>query len=313
MVADAVGSDSYNLAKAQTDRLAKVPNAIVNGQRDGAWLSGLDTGKKDPSETLEALLPAQQDRNVLLRTIADKLGSPGATFVPKWLARRHPRGNLSLRLERRVVSRPGRRRSSYRSRGPRTPMAKFSSVPAAPPKTAPATVTTLGGDELPCKIRHLYAEQEVAILAEARAFAKQRGVDDPHPEDPLYLMGLMVSTLLRGYVDVDALPDHPEPFFDGGAEQILTTFDQDHIAYLWALQSAFQDTCSGQTRAMTDAEVLGHVHAIATAEPSDPAPFTPLRPLAQRQLLRAMAKLILTLMAVLETSANPRGAAAPGG
>jgi hypothetical protein len=190
-------------------------------------------------------------------------------------------------------------------------MAKLSTIPAAPPKTAPAKVVTLAGVELPCKVRHLYAEQEVAVLAEARAFAKRHGVEDPRPDDPLYLVGLMVATLMRGYVDADSPPERLEPLFDGGAEQVLKNLDQDQIAHLWAVQSAFQDACSGRATAMTDAEVLGHVHTIALADPTDPAPVAPLRPLAQRQLMRGMAKLVLALMAALQQRVEARSGAPP--
>jgi hypothetical protein len=182
---------------------------------------------------------------------------------------------------------------------------KFSEAPVEPPRTAPATIATVGGAEMPCKVRHLMAEQEAAVLVDARAFAKARGAEDPRPDDPLYLFGMMVSTVLRGYVDADAPPDRLEPFFDGGVEQILRHLDQDRIAYLWAVQGAFQDKCSGRAVALTDAEVLARVHAIAASDSTDPGPFADLRPFQQQQLMRAMAKLILSLSAMLRNAAEP--------
>jgi hypothetical protein len=180
---------------------------------------------------------------------------------------------------------------------------KFSQIPIEPPRTAPATIASVGGVEVACRVRHLMADQEAAILQEARAFAKTRGVEDPEPDDPLYLFGMMVSTVLRGYVDTDGAPGALEPFFDGGLDQVLRHLDQDRIAYLWAAHCAFQDACSGRAVKLTDAEVLARVHAIAAADLNDPSPFADLRPFQQQQLLRAMAKLILSLSALLEGSA----------
>jgi hypothetical protein len=187
---------------------------------------------------------------------------------------------------------------------------KFSKAPIEPPRTAPATIATVGGVEVGCSVRHLMADQETAILVDARAFAKARGVEDPKPDDPLYLVGMMVSTVLRGYVDGDAPQGELEPFFDGGVDQVLRHLDQDRIAYLWAAQCAFQDACSGRVVKLTDAEVLARVHGIASADPNDPAPFADLRPFQQHQLMRAMAKLILSLSALLEKAAPSTTSAA---
>lgn len=181
---------------------------------------------------------------------------------------------------------------------------KFSQARVEPPRTAPATIATVTGAEMLCKVRHLMADQEAAVLVDARTFAKARGVEDPRPDDPLYLFGMMVSTVLRGFLDADAPEGEPEPFFDGGVEQILRHLDQDRIAYLWAVQGAFQDKCSGRTVTLTDAEVLARVHAIAAAEPTDPGPFADLRPFQQQQLMRAMARLILSLGGMLQKAAT---------
>jgi hypothetical protein len=186
---------------------------------------------------------------------------------------------------------------------------KFSKAPVDAPRTAPATVATVGGVEVPCRVRHLMADQEAAVLVDARAFAKARGVEDPKPDDPLYLFGMMVSTVLRGYLDADAAPGELDPLFDGGVDQILRHLDQDRIAYLWAAQCAFQDTCSGRTVALTDVEVLARVHTIAAADPTDAGPFTDLRPFQQQQLMRAMAKLILNLSTLLRRATEPAGGA----
>jgi hypothetical protein len=192
---------------------------------------------------------------------------------------------------------------------------KFSKAPIEPPRTASATVATVAGVEVACKVRHLMADQEAAVLVDARAFAKARGVDDPRPDDPLYIFGMMVSTVLRGYVDADAsttMPGQLDPFFDGGVEQVLRHLDQDRIAYLWAAQCAFQDKCSGRAVALTDVEVLARVHVLAAADPTDPAPFADLRPFQQQQLMRAMAKLILSLSTLLQRAADPHSAGTTG-
>src|ERR1700722_15176264 len=120
-------------------------------------------------------------------------------------------------------------------------MSKFSAVEVTPPATEPVELE-VGGTTVRCLVRHMMAEEERLVLAGPRDFPRPNGVQNPLPTDPIYLLGLVVSTVHRGFVDADA---PAELFFDGGVEQIRACLDRERIAHLWAKQADFQDRMSG--------------------------------------------------------------------
>jgi hypothetical protein len=188
-------------------------------------------------------------------------------------------------------------------------MGKFSVVEKAPPATEPVELEVGGGKTVTCLVRHMMAEDERLVLVGAREFARANGVQSPVPTDPLYLLGLVVSTVHRGYVDADA-PD--ELFFDGGVEQIRTSLDRERIAHLWAKQAEFQDRMSGIAEPPpSDGEVISWVHRLTSS--SDDTLFAELRPRRMRQIMRGLAHLAIRTLGLLTEVAKPAPDAGPVG
>jgi hypothetical protein len=174
-------------------------------------------------------------------------------------------------------------------------MGKFSTVDKVPPATEPVEFE-VGGTAVKCLVRHMMAEEERLVLVGAREFARQNGVQNPVATDPIYLLGLVVSTVHRGYVDADA-PE--ELFFDGGIEQIRACLDRERIAHLWAKQADFQDRMSGIAEpAPGDGEIILWVHRL-TSTPADEEAFAELRPRRMRQIMRGLALLAVRTLGLL--------------
>jgi hypothetical protein len=142
----------------------------------------------------------------------------------------------------------------------------------------------------------MMADEERLVLVGARDFARQNGVQNPVSTDPLYLLGLVVSTVHRGYVDADA---PAELFFDGGVEQIRTCLDRERITHLWARQAEFQDRMSGIAEPPpSDGEIILWVHRL-TSTPDDEGMFAELRPRRMRQIMRGLAHLAIRALGLL--------------
>ena len=173
-------------------------------------------------------------------------------------------------------------------------MGKFSTVDKPPPATEPI-VFEVGGTDVRCLVRHMMAEDERLVLVSARDFARANGVQHPVPSDPIYLLGLVVSTVHRGFADIDA---PAELFFDGGIEQVRQCLDRERIAHLWAKQADFQDRMSGIAEPPpTDGEMIVWVHRL-TSTPDDDV-FTELRPRRMRQVMRGLAQLAVRTLGLL--------------
>jgi hypothetical protein len=140
----------------------------------------------------------------------------------------------------------------------------------------------------------LTALEEAAVLAKARAFAKERGVDEPKDGNPIYDLGQWIHTLAVACVDSESPEDAPRPFFEGGAEQILASelLGRDVIAYLYEHQQSWQDEVSPRARKIGAAELVAHVVEVAASE--DPSPFLRLVPALRWSLHRSMAVALLT-------------------
>jgi hypothetical protein len=180
-------------------------------------------------------------------------------------------------------------------------MGKFSAVEKVPPATEPVEFE-VGGTAVKCLVRHMMAEEERLVLVGAREFAKANGLPNPVPTDPIYLLGLIVSTVHRGYVDADA---PAELFFDGGVEQLRACLDRERIAHLWAKQAEFQDRMSGIAEpAPSDGEIILWVHRL-TSTPADDEAFAELRPRRMRQIMRGLALLAVRTLGLLTDVARP--------
>jgi hypothetical protein len=188
-------------------------------------------------------------------------------------------------------------------------MSKFSAVDKVAPATEPVEFE-VGRIHVKCLVRHMMAEDERLVLVGARDFARQNGVQSPSPTDPLYLLGLVVSTVHRGFVDADA----PEQlFFDGGVDQIRACLDRERITHLWALQADFQDRMSGIAEPPpTDGELILWVQRLTGA--ADDSVFAELRPRRMRLIMRGLAQLAVRTVGLLTdlAKASPEGTAADG-
>jgi hypothetical protein len=185
-------------------------------------------------------------------------------------------------------------------------MGKFSAVEKVPPATEPIEFE-VGGAVVKCLVRHMMAEEERLVLVSAREFARANGVQNPIPTDPIYLLGLVVSTVQRGYVDADA---PAELFFDGGIEQIRMCLDRERIAHLWAKQADFQDRMSGIAEPPpSDGEILLWVRRLTSTLDDDA--FAELRPRRMRQIMRGLAQLAIRTLGLITDVATPATNDAP--
>lgn len=154
--------------------------------------------------------------------------------------------------------------------------------------------------------------QEADIAERARAYAKSRGIEDPKPDDELYEYGKHLHRCLLGVVDPESDPESPEPFFDGGLEQIenMAELGRDGVLTLSEMHEKFQDDVSGQIKkldAMTDGE-LDEFLAVAGG-PHGEAHFFSLRPGLRASSWRFMA----VLLRAYRQPKSPSGYAAGNG
>lgn len=158
--------------------------------------------------------------------------------------------------------------------------------------------TTITGQPFACDLRAVVGVDDAAIFAEARAFAKARGVAEPKEGEPLYDLGLAVHTLAIACVDSDFPADKPAAFFDGGPSQILEHLDRDRILYLYETLTSWQSTFSPRAASQTWPEYVASVYAIATAEEgSAEDPFVKWAPGLRASWARTSAGLLLSSLA----------------
>jgi hypothetical protein len=119
----------------------------------------------------------------------------------------------------------------------------FSDVVRGARAVRPITLRLPGGSVLRCGVRPLHPEVESPLVA---AEARRRASDDgggAAPGDPIFEGWLYALTLSRACIDLDAPEGAPEPFFDGGPEQIRAHLDAETIRQLYRVQAAFQQEC----------------------------------------------------------------------
>ncbi len=99
------------------------------------------------------------------------------------------------------------------------------------------------GPTVDLDLRPLRDDEYAEILQHARAFAKERGVDDPKDDNEIYERGKMVHTLAIACIDKDSPLEKPEPFFDGGWKQVHTSelMTPEVVGYLYGQQELWQD------------------------------------------------------------------------
>jgi hypothetical protein len=140
-------------------------------------------------------------------------------------------------------------------------------------------------------VRALTGIEQLAILERAAAEAQKRKAE-PKQGDPVYDLLVAAHTLAVACVDPD--DPHLQPFFDGGAEQILASEElgTDGIAALCEQQALWQDACAPQALTLTDDELK--LAIVELAGPGGADFFLRLRPGLRLMLARFMAGLLLS-------------------
>jgi hypothetical protein len=175
------------------------------------------------------------------------------------------------------------------------------------PLLAAAGAEAAEARELAVDVIVLSGLEDAEVMTKARAFAKERGVEDPKDGNPIYDLALWAFTLAIACVDPESPETEPRAFFDGGADQIFGSnlLGRDTIAYLYEHQQQWQDEVSPRARTVGAEELLAHVLAVASAE--DPTPFFRLAPALRWTLHRSMAALLVTLQMPRSPSGSVSG------
>jgi hypothetical protein len=176
-----------------------------------------------------------------------------------------------------------------------------ASQPGAPPSREPVQVK-LG-------VRVLTGDETASVYEKALARAKAKGVEKWEEEQPLCNLFKMAYTLELACVDESSPPNaDPEPFFDGGVEQILSSrhVGTDNIVFLYEEWVKWQDACSiRSTEKMTPERAIALVLADMEA-PNDPE--NPLLKLGHTGLvscIRITASLLFNSLAGKSPSGMP--------
>lgn len=168
---------------------------------------------------------------------------------------------------------------------------KFAAIKKGAADVRPVELTLPWGETVRVGVRPLAAWDDTSVYEKALAFAKARGVEAPTDEDPVYVMGIWVHTLLAS-VTVFEGDDKGEPFF-GDVDEILKGLDRDRISYLYEQQQRVQEEHGMRQERMTEAQFLAAVHECVRKEEDDPTfPLWRWGPTMRVTFLRRMAVLL---------------------
>ena len=140
-------------------------------------------------------------------------------------------------------------------------------------------------------VRPLTGTEESDALRRGFEFAIQEGNPKPCAGDPLYDLGMMVHTLVLGCLDPDSPADDRQPFFDGGAPQVLKLLGREIIHFVYQRHELWQDECSPYARNLSATELLAKVQEVASS--TDDAPFSRMSPATRWLFTRTTARLLL--------------------
>jgi len=163
------------------------------------------------------------------------------------------------------------------------------------------------GPTLKLDVRPLRPDEHDAVIAKARAYAIANGSTDPGEDDELYQRGKMLHTLAIACVDVDSPANDPQPFFDGGVTQLLSSEEltPEVLAYLYEHQQIHQDECSPLLKKQTPAEFAAAVMRTAQGENGDMSFFVSSRPGMRWSFTLSMARLLASSMTLASLSSSP--------
>ncbi len=151
-------------------------------------------------------------------------------------------------------------------------------------------------------VRALPAWDETDVRAAALAFAKAKGAP-AEDDDPIYVMGVWVNTILNAYVSLDA-EDKGNPAFDN-VEEILHGLDRDRIAYLFEQQQLMQEESGARKETLSEEETIAAVMQIARAEVgARDLPFWHWGQTALASYMRFTARLLLASDAFASLSSS---------
>jgi hypothetical protein len=153
----------------------------------------------------------------------------------------------------------------------------------------------IGSADVSLDVRVLGPHEEAELLRKAREFAKARGLTDPRDGDPLYEYGRWLHTCVMACVDAKSPREEPRPFFDGGAEQILSSrvLTRAHLAYLAEHQEIWQAENAPYRNIVSDDALMERIRKIGEG---DIDPFAELEPSMRWLFTRTLANLYIDLL-----------------
>lgn len=157
-------------------------------------------------------------------------------------------------------------------------------------------------------VRVLHDDEYTEVVKGARAFAIANGLEAPEDGDALFEQGKMLHTLAITCVDAASPKDAPEPYFDGGWEQIHKSkiLTPEIREYLYLQQQLWQDEVNPLLGTMSDSAFMAA--AIKTAG-GDQSFFVNSRPGTLWSFTRITVRRLLDslqLSSVYSTSSSPR-------
>lgn len=173
-------------------------------------------------------------------------------------------------------------------------------TPPGQPPTSESVHTTVG-------VRVLTVDETELAYQRAISRAREKGVETWDDKHPLCRLALMLHTLAMCCVDVDSDPRRPEPFFDGGVEEIATSIHigQDNIVYLHERWENWQDECSFEQSKMSAEEVIATALAHAQEPANADSPLDRMRPGLRKIYTHTLAVLLSSSLGVKLRSGAP--------
>jgi hypothetical protein len=149
------------------------------------------------------------------------------------------------------------------------------------------------------------------VRADARAYARARGIEKPTPEDDEYEEGRAIATVRRAFVLRDG-EDTPEkraprpPYF---TEESIQRLHPTTLAFLFRMQLLWQSRCSPLFESVSHTELL--VMARKVVESSDERFFISLPLATAASFVRGICVLLLGLPAVKSLLGTPGDSETP--
>lgn len=162
---------------------------------------------------------------------------------------------------------------------------------------------TPAGEPVRCAMRPLTGAEESAVAEGARAHAASKGNPNAGSGNELYNIGRMAHTLAIGCLDPESPIERREPFFDGGAAQVLAELHIEAITFLWEHFELWQDECSPFEYKLTDEQLFARAQEVAA--PGGETSFISMSPSMRWLFTHSMARLLSSSLAHKSSSGSP--------